>query len=131
MSEQEEAGTRMEQLLFEIATYLRASAASALKGKASQVIDTHRKAITYKNLDGHTTQAKIAKMLDVTSMAVSYYVQEFVEAGLAMPPSKFYPSHKALFTLEELGIDIKQLKKQELAKTKKKIVTPQEALEEE
>jgi len=131
MSEQEEAGTRMEQLLFEIATYLRASAASALKGKASQVIDTHRKAITYKNLDGYTTQAKVAKILGVTSMAISYYVQEFVEAGLAMLPSKFYPNHKALFTLEELSIDINQLKKQERAKAKKEIITPEESKREE
>lgn len=131
MSEKEASGSPIEQLLFEIATYLRASAASVLKEKASQAIDTYRKAITYKNLDGYTNQAKIANTLGVTRQSISNYVQDFVEAGLAMQPSKFYSNNKALFTLEELGIDINKLKKQERAKGKKKTITQQEATEEE
>jgi len=119
-----------ERLLFEISTYLRISAASAARTGACQVIDTYRKAIVYRNLDGTKTQAKLAGLAGVSQRMISNYVQEFVGAGLATPPSKFYPNYRALFTLEELGINISELKKPEEAKVKKQPPIAEEEKEE-
>lgn len=112
--------TSAERLLFEIVTYLRASAASATKSRAHEVLDDYGKAMVYKNLDGSKPQATVAKASGVSQPTVSRYAQDFVEAGLATPPSKFYQNYKALFTLEELGIDIGQLKKKEQTRVKKR-----------
>ncbi|MBA7601305.1 hypothetical protein ES703_08374 [subsurface metagenome] len=119
-----------ERLLFEIATYLRASAASATKSRAHEVLDDHGKAMVYKNLDGSRAQAKVAEAAGVSQATVSRYSQDFVEAGLATPPSKFYPNYRALFTLEELGIDISELKKRVQPKTKKRPPALEEATQE-
>ena len=119
--------TAVEKLLFEILTYLRASAASATKSRAHEVLDDYSKAMVYKHLDGSKAQAKVAEAAGVSQATVSRYAQDFVEAGLATPPSKFYTNYRALFTLEELGIDSGALKKREQTKAKKPPPAAEEA----
>jgi len=102
-----------ERLLFEIMTYLRATTATGLKEKAKGILNSYKKAIAYENLDGNQSQAEIAKKCGVSQPMVSGYVDEFVSNGLAIEPNKYYRSHKALFSLGELGIDIASLKKLE------------------
>ena len=110
MSEKENEG---ERLLFEIMTYLRATAAIGLKEKAKVILNSYKKAIAYQNLDGNRSQTEIAKTCGVSQPMVSGYVNEFVSSGLAIEPNKYYRFHKALFSLGELGIDLTSLKKLE------------------
>lgn len=107
-----------ERLLFEILAYLRASAASTMNPRAEQILNDYRKAVVYKNLDGKRSQLKVSELTGVPQQTISRYAKEFVRAGLASPPSEFYPNYRALFTLEEIGINLVELKRKE-AKQKK------------
>lgn len=107
-----------ERLLFEILAYLRASAASTMKPRAEQILNDYRKAIVYKSLNGNRSQPKVSKLTGVPQPTISRYAKEFVRARLASPPSEFYPNYRALFTLDEVGINLGELKRKE-AKQKK------------
>jgi len=89
------------------------SAAAASRPIASKVIDTQEKAIVYSKLDGKTSQQKISDVTKVAQKTISNWDEEFVRAGLAMPPDEYYPSHRALFSLAELDINVSVLKKRE------------------
>jgi hypothetical protein len=106
-----------EKLLNDIRAYLRISAASASRAVAKIKLDTYEKALVYSRLDGKTSQAKIGADAQVHQTTVGDWIAEFVQAGLASPPDRYNDTHKALFTLQELGIELAGLKKR--AKTAK------------
>jgi len=89
--------------------YLRISASASARAKAKSVIDTLEKAVVYSKLDGNTTQVQIEADTKVPQSTISAWVREFVRAGLASPPTVFYNSHKALFSLDELDISLESL----------------------
>jgi len=74
-------------------------------------------------LDGKTSQSKIDSATGVAQTTISDWLAIFVKEGLASPPDEYYPSHRALFTLQELGIDLAALKK----RTKKSSKTSSKA----
>jgi len=104
-----------DRLLNEIRIYIRISAAAASRVTARSVIDTYEKAIVYSKLDGKTSQTKIEADTKVPQTTVSGWLAEFMQVGLVAPSDKYNPSHKALFTLQELGIDFGVLKRREKA----------------
>ena len=104
---------KTDRILNDIRSYLRMSAAAASRPIASKVIDTQEKAIVYSKLDGKTSQQKISDVTKVAQKTISNWDEEFVRAGLAMPPDEYYPSHRALFSLAELDINVSVLKKRE------------------
>ena len=73
-------------------------------------------------MDGSTAQAKIASTMGVPAKTISNWADDFVRYHLAVAPSKYNTSHKALFSLEELDIKISGLKKQYQSKNAKQIV---------
>jgi hypothetical protein len=114
-----------ENLLNDIRAYLRLSAAAALRANASSVLDTCEKALVYSKLDGKMTQTKIEADTSVPQPTVSIWLTGFVQAGLVAPPDQYNSSHRALFTLQELGIELGTLKKR--AKTSKPSAQPSPA----
>ena len=100
-----------EDTLYNIAAYLRIIAAGAVKSRAGDVLDKWEKAMAYSKLDGSTSQMKIATSLNVPPRTVANWSDEFVRYNLVAAPSKYNSSHKALFSLDELGIDVASLKK--------------------
>jgi hypothetical protein len=105
-----------ERLLNDIRAYLRISAAAASRVVAKTSLDIYEKALVYSKLDGKTSQSKIENDTKVAQTTISGWLAEFVQAGLAAPPDQYNPSHKALFTLRELGIDLGMLKKRKVSK---------------
>jgi DNA-binding transcriptional ArsR family regulator len=114
-----------ERLLNDIRAYLRISAAAALRATAKSVIDTYEKALVYSKLDGKITQIKIEADTEVPQPTISIWLTGLVQAGLVAPPDQYNNSHRALFTLQELGIELGTLKKR--AKVSKPIAQPSPA----
>jgi hypothetical protein len=114
-----------EKLLNDIKAYLRLSAAVAYRTNAITVVDTYEKAIVFSKLDGKKTQTELAAEVGVSQPAISGWLTGFVQASLVAPPDQFNTSHRALFTLQELGIDVGTLKKR--AKISKPDVQPSPA----
>jgi hypothetical protein len=100
-----------DKILHDIRTYLRIAASAAAKPTVGSVLNTQEKAMVYSKMDGKTSQQKISASTNVPQKTVSNWADEFVEVRLAMPPDEYYPSHRALFSLAELGIDLRALKK--------------------
>lgn len=100
------------ETLNSIASYLRIIAANAVRPKAGQVLDKYEKAVAYSKMDGNTSQMKIATSLGVPQRTVANWADDFLHYHLVQAPSDYNSSHKALFTLEELGVDVAGLKKQ-------------------
>lgn len=94
-----------EALLHEILLYTKAQAIPAVRETAQGLITNASRAAIYRALDGKTSQADIARARSVTQQAIGPVVQSFIKAGLAAPASEFFAAPKALFTLDELGID--------------------------
>jgi len=105
-----------ERLLNDIRAYLRISAAAASRTAAKSVIDTYEKALVYSKLDGKITQIKIEADTKVPQPTISIWLSGLVQAGLVAPPDQYNNSHRALFTLQELGIELGTLKKRAKAK---------------
>lgn len=100
-----------EKLLNDIRAYLRLSAAAASRANASSVFDTYEKALVYSKLDGKNTQIKIEADTKVPQRTISTWLTGFIQAGLVAPPDQYNGSHRALFTLQELRIELGNLKK--------------------
>lgn len=100
-----------EKLLNDIRAYLRLSAAVASRTNASIVLDTYEKALVFSKLDGKAIQTKIAADVGIAQPTVSIWLNGFVQAGLVTPPDQYNSSHRALFTLQELSIDLGTLKR--------------------
>jgi len=103
--------SQTDEILNDIRVYIRITAAAASRTRASTTIDTLEKAMVYEKFDGVVTQQKTSEMTGVPKQTVSRWADEFVRAALASAPDKFHASHKALFSLAELGIDVNTLKK--------------------
>lgn len=103
------------KLLSDIRAYLRISAAAALRVYATKILDTYEKALIYSKLDGKTSQKKIEQVSGVPQTTISSWLPTFIQAGLVSPPDEYNESHRALFTLQELGIDLTTLKRSEKA----------------
>lgn len=99
------------RLLNDIRAYLRISAAAASKVSAPKILDTYEKALVYRMLDGKTSQYKVEETTGVPQPTISRWLEAFVQARLVTPPDEYNQSHRALFTLEELGIELAMLKK--------------------
>lgn len=99
-----------EKLLNDIRVYLRISAAAASRAIAKTTLDTYEKALVYSKFDGRTAQTKIEQDTKVPQKTISNWLAGFVQAGLVSPPDKYNNSHKALFTLQELDIQLNTLK---------------------
>lgn len=99
-----------DRLLSELILYVRTSAAVAVRPIANEIIDSIEKAKVYSNLDGKTTQSKIESATGVSQQTISDWIKLFVLKGLAAEPNSYYTNHKALFTSDELGIDINSRK---------------------
>jgi hypothetical protein len=104
-----------ERLLNDIRAYLRISAGAASRATAKSVLDTYEKALVYSKLDGKITQTKIEADTKVPQATISDWLTRLVQAGLVAPPDLYNTSHKALFTLQELGIELGTLKKRATA----------------
>jgi len=104
-----------ERLLNDIKAYLRISAAAASRANAKTVIDTYEKALVYSKLDGKITQTKIQADTKIPQTTISMWLTGLVQAGLVAPPDQYNDSHRALFTLQELGIELGTLKKRATA----------------
>ena len=113
---------RDEEVSYNMTSYLRIIAAASVKSRASEVLDKREKAMAYSKMDGSTSQAKIASTIGVPAKTISNWADDFVRHHLAVAPSKYNSSHKALFSLEDLDIEISGLKKQYQSKNAEQIV---------
>ncbi len=112
-----------DKILNDIRSYLRITAAASLRNTAANTLDTQEKALVYSKMDGKTSQPKIESMTGVPQKTISNWANAFVEGGLASPPNEYYPAHGALFSLNELGINISVLKKRGKAERSEKAST--------
>jgi hypothetical protein len=110
----------IEELLNDIRTYLRISAATSLRTVASATINSQEKAKVYKKIHGGKSQKKIEAERGIPKQTISRWVNEFVEAGLVSPPNEYSTEYKALFTLRELGIKISDLAQRKKERPKNK-----------
>jgi hypothetical protein len=99
------------RILSDVRAYVRISAAQSLRPVAKTVIDTWEKAEVYSKLDGKTPQSKISEVSKVAQQTISDWMSLFVQSGLVTEPNEFYSSHRALFSLRELGINQGALKR--------------------
>lgn len=105
-------------ILNDIRSYTRIAAAASSKQTAVRVFDSYEKALVYTKMDGKTSTYKIADATGVPQRTVATWADDFVLANLAAPPDEIHSSHKALFSLSELSIDLSTLKKRKkLAET--------------
>lgn len=86
-------------------------AATTLRPTAGRVIDTYEKALLFSKLDGNTRQLRLQEATKVPQPTISVWLGKFTEAGIVSPPDEVYRNYRALFTLQELGINIATLKK--------------------
>jgi hypothetical protein len=98
-------------ILNDIRSYARVGAAASSRQTAARVFDSYEKALVYTKMDGKTSTYKIAEATGVPQRTVATWADDFVQANLAAPPDEFHSSHKALFSLSELAIDISALRK--------------------
>jgi hypothetical protein len=98
-------------ILNDIRLYTRMAAAVASKPMASRVLESYEKALVYSKLDGMTSTYKVAEATGIPPRTVLNWADDFVRANLAAPPDQFTSSHRALFSLAELSIDLTALKK--------------------
>ena len=101
----------IESILNEIRIYLRINAVQAMKPIAVKMFDSYEKALVYSKLDGINSQKKIEADSKIIQQTISNWTNGFVSAGLVAPPNEYCKGYKALFTLQELGINISELKK--------------------
>ena len=99
------------EILNDIRTYQRITAAAASRATAVRVFDSWEKAAAYSRMDGKTSTYQIADSLQLPQRTVASWADDFVRAMLASPPDDFHKSHRALFSLGELSVDLAQLKK--------------------
>ncbi len=108
----EEGVSESDRKLNDIRTYMRINAVQSFKSTAVGVIDSYEKAVVYQMLSqGNVTQTKIEQTTGVSQSTLSDWLKSFVKAGICSEPSKFYEGYKALFTLQELGVDSSAMKK--------------------
>lgn len=123
------AGSGTENdLLVDLVAYARVIAASAVTERAQGLIDSYEKAQAYVHLDGEKTDTDISRQIKVPRRTVTDWVSKFVSHGLAVRRGR---SERALFTLEELGINVGALKRKRKKKPKEKAEVVQEDLEKE
>ena len=104
-----------DRLLSELLLYVRTTAAAAVRPTAGNILDTYEKALIYSKLDGRTTQAKLETLSGVPQRTISDWLEAFVRTGLVSNPNAAYTSHKALYSLDELGINISILKRKRVS----------------
>ncbi len=112
-----------EILLSDIRAYMRSMAVSLVRQNVGQYIDTYEKAVVFDRLDGNTTQVSLEQLTKVPQSTMSPWLGKFTEGGLAAPPDEAHRGYRALFTLQELGINIASLKKKP-PKTSVQLPTP-------
>ncbi len=100
-----------DAILSDIRAYIRISAASALRGSAGIVLDSVEKASVYSSLDGYASQQRIQELTGVPQATISRWIADFTQAGIVAPPDAIYKTARALFTIQELGIDMATLKR--------------------
>jgi len=104
-----------DRLLIELHAFAKTAAASSVSPRARKVIDDYQKAQVYANLDGERSDAQISKITGVPRRTVTGWVKEFVKNNLAIglgEAGKKERLERALFTLDELDIDLNLLKKE-------------------
>jgi len=123
------------RILNHIRAYLRLSAAATAKISAPAIIDTYEKGLVYEKLDGQTTQVKLEQTTKIPISTINRWLDSFLQGRIVMPPDEYYSSYRALFTLQELGIQLDALKRRGKKNTalnsEKKIQTPKEKIAEE
>ncbi len=112
-----------DRILNDVRDYVRISAVQAVKPIAIKVIDSYEKAQVYGALDGSTLLKKIQEMTKIADSTISDWLAIFVRSQLCTQPNEFYKSHRALFSLQELGIDSSVLKKRAKIATKNQSTT--------
>jgi hypothetical protein len=101
------------KMLNDIRAYIRLSAAATAKASAFSIIDSYEKGLIYEKLDGHTTQVKLEQTTKIPQSTINRWLELFLQGRIITPPDEYYPSYRALFTLQELGIALDALKKRE------------------
>jgi hypothetical protein len=98
-------------ILNDIRAYTKIAAISSSRLAAKRVFDSYEKALVYSKMDGKTSTYKISDATGVPQRTVATWVDDFVRAILASTPDQIHSSHRALFSLSELSIDLSTLKK--------------------
>ncbi|MFI5449452.1 MAG: helix-turn-helix domain-containing protein [Candidatus Bathyarchaeia archaeon] len=104
------------RLLIELHAFARITAASSASIHAKKVIDNYHKAQVYVTLNGERSDYEISDMTGVPRRTVTRWVEEFVKHGFAVSlgeAGKKGRLERALFTLEELDLELNLLKKEE------------------
>ena len=100
-----------DKILNDIRAYLRMSAAATAKSSASTIIDSYEKGLIYEKLDGQITQVKLEQITKIPLSTINRWLDSFLQERIIAPPDEYYPSYRALFTLQELDIKLDALKK--------------------
>jgi hypothetical protein len=100
-----------DSILNEIRIYLRISAAQVMKPIATTTLDSYEKALVFSKLDGKLSQTQIESETKMPIQTIGRWLNSFVSGGIVVSPTEFNPGYKALFTLQELGINLSELKK--------------------
>ncbi|OWP55797.1 MAG: hypothetical protein B2I17_08885 [Thermoplasmatales archaeon B_DKE] len=108
MSDQSQ--NKYAELMYDIRSYLRINAANLSKETASKLLTSYEKAYVYSKMDGKTSTYKISELTGVPQRTVATWAEDFVKGGLATGPNEFFSSHRALFILTEIAIDITSLR---------------------
>ncbi|MCL4519311.1 MAG: hypothetical protein M1587_08955, partial [Thaumarchaeota archaeon] len=99
------------EILNDIRSYTRIAAAASSRPTAVRVLDSYEKARVYSLMDGKTSTYKISESAGVPQRTIAAWADEFVKSNMAVAPDDFHASHKSLFSLSELAIDLSSLKR--------------------
>ncbi len=100
-----------DDILRDIRAYIRTSAASAARTVAGRIFDVQEKVVVYDKMNGSSSFDRLEELTKVPASTIGRWADMFVDAGLASPPDNRHPSHRALFTSKELGVNVELLKK--------------------
>lgn len=92
------------RLLYDILQYTRAQAIAAARPTAKPLLDSAKKCAVYAAMDGKRSQKEIVDATKIPQATVSTWMGSFFKAGIAVPGGEYYSGPRALFTLDELGV---------------------------
>jgi len=109
------------ELLKEILKWIRFAGMKGVKDQLEATLETDQKKIVYQLSDGSRTIAEINRITGVSTGSVSGYWQKWVKLGLGEKIAvKGGERFKCSFYLEDLGIEIPDIKPRLLQKAKRK-----------
>ncbi|MBW8011012.1 MAG: hypothetical protein FVQ83_07205 [Chloroflexi bacterium] len=99
--------TLMSQALHDIRNLLKISTGENVKAFLEKTLVSEQEKLAYELTDGENTQTQIAKKVNVTQPAVSFWWRKWNQINLSIDSPAYPGRQEAVFSLSEYGIKVK------------------------